>query len=118
MQTSKRINRIAMISFIFGLIALFSLGLYWALQTVIFPGHTAEFANRVILPIMDASTMVRNLCAVVALVTGIIALIQIKKAASSEKGKLFAWIGIALGAGWILFGLAVGVIFTLAEFLH
>ncbi|MBA4383224.1 MAG: hypothetical protein C0410_00665 [Anaerolinea sp.] len=118
MQTSKRINRMAMVSFISGLIALFSLGLYWALQALIFPGHTVDFANRVILPIMDASTMVRNLCATTALVTGIIALVQIKKAAPSGKGKLFAWIGIVLGAGWILFGLAVGVIFTLAEFLH
>jgi hypothetical protein len=117
MQTSKRINRMAMISFIFGLIALLSLGLYWGLQTLVFPAHTVEFANRVILPIMDGSTMVRNLCATTALVTGIIALVQIKKTMSTEKGRLFAWIGIALGTSWILFGLAVGIIFTLGEIL-
>ena len=108
----------AWVSFIFGLIALFSLGLYWALQSLVSPTLSVDFANRVILPIMDLSTMIRNMCAVVALVTGIIALVQIKKEVSSEKGKLFAWIGIALGAGWMLFGLLVGVIFTVGEILY
>ncbi|HCS40846.1 MAG TPA: hypothetical protein DIW44_14850 [Anaerolineaceae bacterium] len=118
MRTSKRINRMAIISFITGLVALLSLCLYWVLQTVIFPHQTVEFVNRVILPIMDASTMVRNFCAITALVTGIISLNQIKKEGHVEKGKLFGWIGIVLGLSWILFGLAVGVIFSLAEFLH
>jgi hypothetical protein len=117
MQTSKRLNRMALISFIFGLVALFSLGLYWALQTLFFPNQTVEFANRVILPIMDGSTTVRKFCALTALVSGIIALNQIKKAGQFEKGKLFAWIGIVLGSSWILFGIAVGFIFSLARLL-
>ncbi|MBA3073539.1 MAG: DUF4190 domain-containing protein [Anaerolineae bacterium] len=117
MQTSKRINRMALISFILGLIALLSLGLYWELQTLIFSHNTDEFANRVILPIMDGSTTVRNFCALTALVSGIIALNQIKKAGQFEKRKLFAWIGIVLGSSWILFGIAVGFIFSLAKLL-
>lgn len=108
----------ALISFITGLVALLSLCLYWVLQIAIFPHQTVEFANRVILPIMDASTTVRNFCAITALVTGIIALNQIKKTQPIERGRLFAWIGIVLGLSWILFGLAVGVIFSLAEFLY
>jgi len=108
----------AIISSIFGLVALISLGLYWVLQILIFPNQTVEFANRVILPIMDVSTTVRNFCALTALVTGIIALNQIKKTQTIERGQLFAWIGIGLGSSWILFGLTVGVIFSLAEFLH
>ena len=118
MQSPNRINHMAIISFIFGLIALLSLVFYWVLQIMIFPNQTVEFANRVVLPIMDGSTMVRNFCALTALVTGVIALNQIKKARQIEKGKLLAWMGIGLGASWILFGLAVGVIFSLAKVLH
>jgi len=110
MQTSKKLNRMAFFSFIFGLIALLSLGLSWVLQNMIFQSYSVVFANRVILPIMDVSTMVRNLCATMALVAGIIALNQINKAGLIEKGKFFAWIGIVFGSTWIFFRLAFRVI--------
>jgi hypothetical protein len=54
----------------------------------------------------------------VALVTGILALTQIKKKGGTEKGKILAWTGIVLSTGWILFGWIVGIIFLLAEILH
>lgn len=77
-----------------------------------------EPGNRLILTIMDASVTLRNLCALIALVTGILALREKKNNDGNKKDKIFAWIGIALGAGWILFGMLVGIIFLLAKILH
>ena len=121
MDNPARTNRLSIASFVSGLIALLSLGLYWGLLYFALPspsGLSAEPANRAITAIMDLTVPLRNLCALTALVTGIFALIEIKKKGSIERGKTFAWTGIALGAGWILFGLLTGITFFLAEIIH
>ena len=117
MEINKKTNRLAIISLISGLIGFISLGLYWIMYTEV-ASSSEELVNRFLIPIMDGSVSVRNVCAPSALITGIIALIEIKKKDGTEKGRLLAWVGIALGAGWILFGLLVGVTFLLAEGLH
>lgn len=117
MDINKKTNRLAIISFVSGLLGFISLGLYWFLYTKV-ASSSEEIMNRFLVPIMDGSVSVRNVCAPSALITGIIALIEIKKKRGAEKGKLFAWVGIALGAGWIIFGLLVGLTFLLAEGLH
>lgn len=108
MQNSVKINRLAMISFVSGLvvIALLSFGLYWSL----FPASPV-YANTIRI-ILDISVSVQYLCAPVALLTGILALRDIKKKGGTEKGRLLAWIGIILGAGYTLFGLLVFIIFS------
>jgi len=121
MENSVKTNRLAIVSFVSGLIALLSLGLYWALFLIAFsssPGYAPESANRAILTVMDLSVSVRNLCALVALVMGILALRDIKKKDETEKGKILSWFGIVLGAGEILFRLLVGIIFILAKIPH
>ena len=82
------------------------------------PGYPLESENRIFLAIMDFTVSVRNLCAPGALITGLLALIEIKKKGGAEKGKLFAIAGIVLGAGWIILGLIVGLIFLLGEHFH
>jgi hypothetical protein len=61
---------------------------------------------------LDLSASVQFLCAPVAVVTGILALREIKKKGGTEKGKILAWIGILLGAGYLLFGLLIFIIFS------
>ncbi|MFH1446442.1 MAG: DUF4190 domain-containing protein [Chloroflexota bacterium] len=121
MENSIKTNRLAIVSFVSGLIALLSLGFYWVLFLIAFPsspGYAPESANRAIITIMDLSISVRNLCALVALLIGILALRDIKKKDGTEKGKILAWVGIILGAGEVLFRLLVGIIFILAKILH
>jgi len=116
-----KINRLAMISFGSGIIVILSLFLYWALYQITYsssPGYPLESENRILLTIMDLSVTGRNFYAPVALITGVLALIEIKKRDGAEKGKLFASAGIAFGAGWIIFKLMVGLIFLLAEYFH
>jgi hypothetical protein len=117
MDIGKKTNRLAIISFVSGLIGFISLRLYWFLYMKI-ASSSEELVNRSLIPIMDGSVSIRNICAPGALVTGILALIEIKKKGGAEKGKSLAWVGIALGAGWILFGLLVGVMFLIGEELH
>lgn len=75
-------------------------------------------ADRAINAVMELTVPLRKLCALIALVTGILGLTEIKKKDGIEKGKTLAWVGIVLGVGWILFGLLVGITFFLAEILH
>ena len=121
MENAIKTNRLSIVSFVSGLIALLSLGIFWGLLYFALPssaGYPAGPANRAIAAIMDLTAPLRNLCALTALVTGIFALIEIKKKGSIERGKTFAWTGIALGAGWILFSLLTGITFFLAEIIH
>ena len=120
-NNSVKTNRLAIISFGIGVVVPLSLLLYWVLYIAAYPpspGYEPESENRILPAIMDLSVSVRNLCAPGALITGILALIEIKKKGGVEKGRLFAWTGIALGAGWIIFGVLVGVTFLLAENFH
>ena len=112
MESSIKTNRLAIVSFASGLIALISIGLIFVLyNSQEAAGSIINITNGIIMP-------VRNLCVAVALITGIFALREIKKKDGTEKGKILAWFGIVLGAGWILFGLLVGITFLLAEILH
>ena len=112
MESSIKTNRLAMVSFASGLIALLSIGLIFVLySSPETAGGLISIADGIIMP-------VRNLSVPVALLTGILALREIKKKGGIEKGKVLAWVGIVLGAGWILFGLLVGITFLLAEILH
>jgi len=70
--------------------------------------------NRVLVAIMDLSVALRNFSAPAALILGILALRENKKNAGTKKDKIFAWLGIALGAGWLIVGLLVGLSFLLA----
>jgi hypothetical protein len=67
---------------------------------------------------MDMSVPVRNICAPGALITGVLALLEIKRLGGIEKSKMLAWAGVVLGAGWVIFGLLVGITFLLAESFH
>ncbi len=117
MENSVKTNRLALISFVCGLIALLSLGLYYILFPMVF-GNPAGTTNTALLSIMDLTVPVRNVFSTVALITGILALVEIKKKEGSEKGKLLAWVGIVLGAAWFLIRIVVGLVFLLSEILN
>jgi len=111
MDQSVKTNHFALISFISGLIALISIGLIFFLYQAVEPaGSLIAITDGVLIP-------VRNLSVLVALVLGILALLDIKKKAGAEQGKILAWVGILLGAGWLLFGLIVGALFLLSKIL-
>jgi len=117
METSIKTNRLALISFICGLIALLSLGLYYAFFAINNVTPTGPFGPT-LLSIMDFTVPVRNLFSTVALITGIIGLLEIKKKEGAEKGKSLAWAGILLGAAWFFFRLVVGMVFLLSEIMN
>jgi len=97
MESSVKTNRLAIVSFASGLIALLSIGLIFILY------NSQETAGGII-SITDGIIMpLRNLSVAVAIVTGLLALRQIKKKDGIEKGKTLAWVGIT---------------FLLAEILH
>jgi len=108
MEGFVKINRMAMISFVSGVIviALLGFGLYW--QS--FPASPTS-ANT-IRTLLDLSVSVQYLCAPVALLTGILALKLIQRKDGAERGKILAWVGIVIGAGYILFGALVFIIFS------
>ncbi len=112
MERSNKTNRLAIISFVSGMIALicivFIFVFYYSAET---GGGISNITDGIIMP-------VRNLCVIVTLLTGILAIIDIKKTGGTKKEKIFSWFGIVIGAGWILFGLVVGLTFLLAEILH
>ena len=112
MQSSVKTNRLAIFSFASGLIAMISIiTIFVIYRTQETSGSVISITDGVIMPL-------RNLSVALALLTGILVLREIKKKEGTEKGKILAWFGIVLGAGWILFGLLVGITFLLAEILH
>lgn len=121
MEPATRTNRLAIISFVSGLILLISLGLYRIFFLLAYPtsaGNSAEPINRFFLTLMDLTVPVRNLSAAAAILLGIVALREIKKKSTMQKGKLLAWSGIVCGASWILIGVLVGAAFLLAKSNH
>ncbi len=113
MTSSIKTNRLAIVSFVSGLISIIGIVFIFVFYTL------QEAAGGIIISITDGIIMpLRNLCVAVALLTGILALREIKKKDRTEKGKILAWVGLVLGAGYILFGLLVGITFSLAEILH
>ena len=112
MERSNKTNRLAIISFISGMIALICIVLIFVLY------KSAETAGRII-NITDGIIMpVRNLCVAVTLLTGFLALKDIKKTGGTMKDKILSWFGIVVSTGWILLGLFVGITFLLAENLN
>jgi len=112
MESSNKTNHLAIISFVSGMIALVCIVLTFVLYNL--AGTSAG-----IISITDGIIMpVRNLCVLVTLLTGILVVKDIKKTGGTKKEKMFSWFGIVVGAGWILFGLFVGITFLLAEILH
>ncbi len=112
MNNSVKTNRLAIISFGIGVVVLLSLLLYWVLFTAAYPpspGYVPESENRILSAIMDLSVSVRNLCAPGALITGVLALLEIKKRAGCERQNT-RWAGIVL-ALLIIFGIWRGNIF-------
>lgn len=112
MDSSMKTNRLAIISFVSSLVAIVSVGLIFVL-------YNSQNNSRIFIDITDGIIMpIRNLCIALALITGILALRDIKKKEGAEKGRILAWIGICLSAAWIIFGLGVGVSFLMGEILH
>lgn len=103
-----RTNRLAIISFVSGLLALLCVAGVFAVLSL------APTNNDLIVTLVDGIFIpVRNLSVLVALVTGILALREIKQKKGAEKGKTLAWLGIAIGIGWIVFFILTAVLFFL-----
>lgn len=112
MTGSSRTNILAIISFLSGLTALASGSFVFLLYRLdASAGRLLFLTDGILMPL-------RDLCVTAALLTGVLALIQIRKPEREEKGKRLAWAGILLSAGWILFGLLVGAAFFLGELLR
>jgi hypothetical protein len=110
MENNTKTNKLAIISFICGLIALISIG-------SIFAGYNMTEPTPAILFITDGILMpIRNISVVAALIIGIFALRDLKKKDRSEKGKWLAWAGIIMGGAWIIFGVFVGLLFSVSSF--
>ena len=112
MEHSAKTNRLAIISFAFGITALLFIAIVFLFFNAIkTPNSIIGIIDAIIIP-------ARNLCVAVALITGVLALIEIKKKGGTKKGKIFAWTGIIIGAGWMIFGLLIGALFLTGEILH
>ena len=108
MKHHGKTNKMAVISFACGLIALISMSMIFAAYNLLEQTESLLFiTDGILMP-------VRNISVVVALVTGILAHLEIRKKGHTEKGKWLAWGGIILGAAWLLFGLCVGLVFLVS----
>lgn len=113
MELTLRTNRLAIVSLVTGLIGLVTLGI--TSYPVLFPGSPGSFPDSTsLMGIMDVSRSLRDLCTILSLLTGILALREIRKKGGTEKGKGFAWVGVIIGAGWILVRVVVAIFFILA----
>ncbi len=106
-----RTNWLAVVSFVSGILALLCIaGTFVALSL---PPTASELSfillDRIFIPVRDLSV-------IVALATGILALREIKRKEGAEKGKTLAWLGIAIGMGWIVFFILAAVFFILLLF--
>ena len=112
MESFNKTNHLPIISFVSGMIALICIVLIFAFyNSSETAGRISNITDGIIIPI-------RNLCVIVTLLTGILAVKGSKKTGGTKKGRILSWFGIVVGAGWILFGLIVGLTFLLAEILH
>ncbi|MCS7288854.1 MAG: DUF4190 domain-containing protein [Roseiflexus sp.] len=103
-----RVNRLALISFVSGLLTLL------CLAGIDAASRLAPTNDDLIVTLVDGVLIpVRNLSVPVALVTGILALREIRRKGGAEKGKTLAWLGIAIGIGWIVFFILVVLAFIL-----
>jgi hypothetical protein len=116
MENSIKTNRLAIVIFVSGLISLLSFGI--TLIPLLFPASLGNFPEpgSPINRFLDVSRSVGDLATIVSLVTGILALREIRKKGAMEKGKTLAWVGMALGAGWrvlIAVYFILGMLFSL-----
>ena len=121
MENKLKVNSLAIVSFISGIIVLFSLGLYYALSQIFLRNldlFSLEILNRVPLVLMELSVPFRNIFAPLAVVTGVFGLREIKKNPQTQKGKSLAWIGMLFGGGWIILGILVSITYLLAKVLQ
>lgn len=114
MEITVKTNRWAIVSFVSGLISLLSFGIPY----VVISGSGGNFPEpgSPIYSFLDLSRSAGNLATFVSLLTGILALREIRKKGGMEKGKTLAWAGIALGAGWrvlIAIYFILGMLFSL-----
>jgi len=116
MENPIKTNRLAIVSFVSGLISLLSFGI--TLIPLLFPASLGNFPEpgSPINRFLDVSRSIGDLATIVSLVTGILALREIRKKGAMEKGKTLAWVGMALGAGWrvlIAVYFILGMLFSL-----
>jgi hypothetical protein len=112
MVPSKKTNLLSILSFACGLTALISIG-------IIFGAYNWMEPTQAILFITDGILIpIRNISVLVALVTGILSLRDLKKKGPSEKGKWLAWAGIILAGAWLIFGASVGLLFLLSRIVQ
>jgi signal transduction histidine kinase len=111
MTRTVRTNRLAIISFVSGLLALLCIAGIGAVFRL------APTNDNLIATLVDGILIpARNLSVLVALVTGILALRQIRRKEGAAKGKTLAWLGIAISIGWIVFFILVVLAFFLLLF--
>jgi hypothetical protein len=113
MEINRKINKRAIVSFICGLIALLSIGTVYLLLFLWSPQNLPESTMTLISALLYFPRSIYLLSGELSLIIGILALNEIKIAGGMEKGKTFAWIGIILGAGVILFQLSLPIILRL-----
>ncbi len=108
MLHTVRITRLAIVSCVSGLLALLCMaGIVVALSL-------APASDDLVVALVDGILIpVRNLSVLVALVTGVLALMEIRRKEGAEKGKTLAWLGIAIGIVWIVFGILAVLAFVL-----
>lgn len=104
-----RTNWLAVISFVSGLLALLCIAGTFAVLRLAPTAIYLDFILQLLIPLRDLSVLI-------ALVTGILALGEIGRKGGAEKGKALAWLGIAVGIGWIVFFILVVVAFFLLLF--
>ena len=113
MENTVKTNQLATVSFIGGLIALVSCGTVYLLPFLWSPENLPEATMTLIGALLYFPRSIYLLSAELSLIIGILALNEIKIAGGTEKGRTFAWIGIILGTGVILFQLSLPIILRL-----
>ena len=122
MELPIKTNRLAIVSFVSGMIALlFTFGLFFVRMSFYtsLEGSFLEPTDPALTRIEVWSAWVSRLGSLAtfgAILTGFLALLEIKKKSGMEKGKILASGGIIFGASWILFRVAVAAFFILALF--
>lgn len=117
MTTPLKTNRLAILSTAAGLIAfLITLGLLIvSIRLLSIPAGSGPSQFPTMMPGFG-SVLIRlaGFASLGAIVTGVLALLEVKRKSGTEKGKLLAWAGIMLGSSWILFLLAFALFWILA----
>jgi len=113
MEITVKTNQLAIVSFVCGLIALLSVGTVYSLLFLWSPENLSEATTALIATVLYFPRSLFLLFAELSLITGILALSEIKQESRMEKGKTLAWVGIILGAGVILLRLGITIALTL-----